>query len=61
MNQILLLGKLYSNPVLVFYIYYCKMGHKSLKEWGEELADYRNDLPDNPMRVFVEMMSKYGT
>ena len=61
MNPTILLGKLYSNPVLVFYIYYCKMGHKSLKEWEVELADYRNDEPDNPMRVFVEMMSKYGT
>lgn len=60
MNQIALLDKLYSNPILVFYIYYCKMGHKTLKEWSEELADYRQDDASNPMRIFVEMMDKYG-
>jgi len=52
-------AKLYKYPVLVFYAYY-KRNNRSLKEWAKVLDDYRFAEPDNPIRIFVEMMEKYS-
>ena len=60
MNTIQQLDNLYKHPVLLFYWYHFKRGHKTLKEWRRELDQYKYAEPNHPLRKFVEMVDKYA-
>lgn len=61
MSSISNLEKIYKYPILLFYFYHFKKGHRTLKEWRKELSTYDDAEPNHPLRVFVEMVDKYGT